>query len=74
MNGISPDVLQIITSLGVTGIALLWLFDVKAALAEERRNHEATRQKLYDCLKDCNREDETKRFPSTLRDMTVKPP
>lgn len=55
--------LQLITSFGVTGVMFLWLWDVRGQIKEERAAHERTRQKLEEALKDCRREDDTRRIP-----------
>lgn len=57
------EVFALITSFGATGVMFLWLWDVRAALKAERDQHEQTRQRLIDALKDCNRHDDTRRLP-----------
>lgn len=63
VDGVSPDILQTLTSFGVGGVLLLWLWDVRAQLREERSQHDQTRRELKDALKDCHREDDTRRIP-----------
>lgn len=67
MDSISPEILQFLTSFGVGGVLLLWLWDVRAALRDERTGHDRTRQELKEALKDCNRED-TRRIPPIPED------
>lgn len=63
MEGISPEIIQFVTSFGVCGVLMLWLWDVRAQLREERSAHQQTRQELKDALKDCNRDEDTRRLP-----------
>lgn len=65
MENVSPEILQFITSFGVGGVLLLWLWDVRSQLREERANHQQTRLELKEALKDCNRDREldTRRLP-----------
>jgi hypothetical protein len=72
-TGVSPEIMQFVASFGAFGVAMLWLWDLRAQLDKEKERHESTRQKLYEALKDCNREDETKRFPMTMRERINKP-
>ena len=64
MESVSPEILQFITSFGVGGVLLLWLWDVRSQLREERMNHQQTRLELKEALKDCNREHDTRRLPA----------
>ena len=68
-NTINPEILQFVTSVGVSGVLIMWLWDIRAQLKSERENHDRTRQKLEDSLKDCNRqlsnlEHDTRRIPA----------
>lgn len=64
MEGISPDILQFVTGFGVSGVFMLWLWDVRAQLRDEKAAHQQTRQELKEALKDCNREHDTRRLPT----------
>jgi hypothetical protein len=64
MDAISPEILQFLTSFGVSGALMLWLWDVRAQLRDEKSAHERTRQDLTECLRDCaRREVDTRRIP-----------